>query len=209
MEGDSVHANHNESTISAPLDEKSTHLFLNVDNQVIASIRITSGKIAKLPKQVNENYQHDAFSHFYPTTLSLTTYFTAAKKLCQSKVINVLLGAAYKTQSHLDGRFDFTSCPPALVPVLEQIGYRQYGGYFESEDREFQVPLVLLMEDVTHLRECGSPFNKIAREYETNRTSAQWFGQKFPDAIKQGTDRGMDEERFWPLLSEQDTQDAV
>ena len=47
MEGDSVPANHDERTISAPLDEKAIHLFLTADSQVIASIRITSGKIAK------------------------------------------------------------------------------------------------------------------------------------------------------------------
>jgi CRP-like cAMP-binding protein len=82
------------------------------------------------------------------------------------------------------------------------MGYRRYGENFETDDREYQVPLVLLMEDVTHLRECGSPFHKIADEYENNGTTAQWFDRKFPDAIKQGAGRGMDEERFWQFLSE-------
>ena len=82
------------------------------------------------------------------------------------------------------------------------MGYGQYGENSESEDREYQVPLVLLMEDLTHLRECGAPFNNIASGYENNGTSAQWFDQKFPDVIKQGADRGMDEERFLQFLSE-------
>jgi hypothetical protein len=202
MGGDSVHADHDERTISDPLDEKAIHLYLTADSQVIASIRITSGKIAKFPKKVSENYQLEAFTDFDATTLSLTTHFTVAKKWRQSQVIRVLLGAAYKTQRHLGSRFDFASCPPALVPVYEQMGYRRYGENFETDDREYQVPLVLLMEDVTHLRECGSPFHKIASEYENNGTSAQWFDRKFPDVIKQGTDRGMDEERFWQFLSE-------
>ena len=51
------------------------------------------------------------------------------------------------------------------MPVLEQMAYRQYGESFENEDREYQVPLVLLKEDVTHMRECRSPFHKIASEY--------------------------------------------
>jgi hypothetical protein len=73
MESNSVHANHGERTISDPLDEKAIHLFLTANSQVIASIRITSGKIAKLPKKVNVNYQLDAFSDLDPTTLNLTT----------------------------------------------------------------------------------------------------------------------------------------
>jgi hypothetical protein len=102
----------------------------------------------------------------------------------------------------LDSRFYFKSCPLALVPVLEQMAYRQYGESFENEDREYQVPLVLLKEDVTHMRECRSPFHKIASEYENNGTSAQWFVQKFPDVIKHETDCGMEEKRFWQFLSE-------
>ena len=202
MGGDSVHANHEDKTVSDPLDEKALHLFLTADGQVIASIRITSGRIAKFPKNVRKNYQFDSFSDFDESSLSLTTHFTVAKKWRQSQVIRVLLGAAYKTQRHLGSRFDFASCPPALVPLYEQMGYRRYGENFESDDREYQVPLVLLMEDVTHLRECNSPFYKISKEYENNGTTAQWFDRKFPDAIKQGTDRGMDEERFWQFLSE-------
>ena len=202
MGGDSVHADHDERTISDPLDEKAIHLYLTADNQVIASIRITSGKIAKFPKKVRENYQLDGFSDFDETSMTLTTHFTVAKKWGQRQVIRVLLGAAYKTQRHLGSRFDFASCPPALVPLYEQMGYRRYGENFESDDREYQVPLVLLMEDVAHLREIGSPFHKIAEEYENNGTTAKWFETAFPEAAKQGTDRGMDEERFWQFLSE-------
>jgi len=58
------------------------------------------------------------------------------------------------------------------------------------------------MEDVAHLRETGSPFHKIAEEYDNNGTTAAWFEENFPESVKQGADRGMDEERFWQFLSE-------
>ncbi len=202
MGGDSVFAFHDTKTVSDPLDANAIHLCLTADTQVIASVRINSGRITKFPDKVRSNYQMGDFSEFEVGSYSLTTRFTVAKKWRQSQIIKVLLGAAYKTQRHLGSRFDFASCAPALVPLYEQMGYRRYGENFESDDREYQVPLVLLMEDITHLRDCGSPFYKIAGEYENNGTTAAWFDRKFPDAIKQGTDRGMDEERFWEFLSE-------
>ncbi|MDA0367521.1 MAG: cyclic nucleotide-binding domain-containing protein [Proteobacteria bacterium] len=200
--GDSVFAFHDTKTISDPLDDNAIHLYLTADSQVIASIRINSGRITRFPEKVKTNYQLGKFSDFEVGGLSLTTRFTVAKKWAQSQIIKVLLGAAYKTQRHLGSRFDFASCPPALVPLYEQMGYRRYGENFESDDREYQVPMVLLMEDVTHLRENASPFFKIAGEYENNGTTAAWFEKKFPDALKQRSDRGMDEERFWEFLSE-------
>jgi predicted GNAT family N-acyltransferase len=202
MGGDSTFADHDTKTISDPLDENAIHLFLTADNQVIASIRINSGRNTRFPEEVNANYQLAKFSEFEIGNLTLTTRFTVAKKWRQSQIIKVLLGAAYKTQRHVGSRFDFASCPPALVPLYEQMGYRRYGENFENADREYQVPLVLLLEDVTHLRESGSPFHKIASEYENSGVTSQWFERAFPDALKQGAGRGMDEERFWEFLSE-------
>lgn len=202
MGGDSVHADHDAKTVSDPLDDQAIHLYLTADDQVIASIRINSGRNTQFPEDVAANYQLGKFSEFDKGDLTLTTRFTVAKKWRQSQIIKVLLGAAYKTQRHVGGRFDFASCPPALVPLYEQMGYRRYGENFENADREYQVPLVLLMEDVGHLRETASPFHKIAQEYENSGITAQWFERAFPEALKQGADRGMDEERFWDFLSE-------
>jgi hypothetical protein len=125
------------------------------------------------------------------------------------QVTAVLLGAAYKVARNMGSLFDFTSCPPPLVPLYERLGYRRYTDNFVDDDDVYQVPLVLLTDDLAHLRFVGSPFCKLALEFTNTAEGCQWFERTFPGSVHSAAEGALDEEDFWSLLTEKLQQTPI
>lgn len=64
-------------------------------------------------------------------------------------------------------------CAPALVPLYERLGYRLYGkGGNLSDGGPFRLPMLLLVDDVEHMRRLRSPFRELEQDLEAeNRRS--------------------------------------
>jgi hypothetical protein len=62
------------------------------------------------------------------------------------------------------------------------MGFRQYIEPFQDPEIGAQVPLVLVIEDVEHLRASRSPFLVKALERHNSNYAARWFVNKFLNA---------------------------
>ena len=113
----------------------------------------------------------------------------------------MLLGAAYKGARKQGSKFDFCACPPTLVEIYECLGYRRYIDNFVDDDG-YQVPLVLIMEDLGRLQSSRSPFAKLALDYKNGSDALLWFERKFPEYAGPAGQARMDEDEFWEFLTD-------
>ena len=207
--GASVFADDKKMTITDDLDESAVQLCLVKQHAVAASVRINSTENTKLGEKVSAHFRLGEFSKFQPEEISLTSRLVVSEDDNPGQLTAVLLGAAYKVARSMGSRFDFTSCPPPLVPLYERLGYRRYVDNFVDEDDVYHVPLVLLTDDLAHLRYVDSPFAKLAVEFTNTAEASQWFERTFPGSVHTAAERALDEEDFWALLTEKLRQTPI
>jgi len=200
--GDSVRAHHGLKMLRDPLDSTGTQLFVQLDDEIVAAARLNCGGLSALPDIFVRPLKLDNFAEWGDASLSMTDRLLVSRKGRDTAAAALLLLAAFKMARQHGSRFDFAPCPPSLVKLYEQLGYRRYGENFLDEDETYQVPLVLLLEDYQHLSSINSPFARTAAGMEKPRDTALWFARNFPDAGARPSERVMDEDRFWQFLTD-------
>jgi GNAT superfamily N-acetyltransferase len=197
----SLHANHDREIIHDGLDEPAQQLYVSSDGSVVATLRLLLDAPEKVPNALNAALALDRFGSFPPKVISLSDRLMVAPAWRRSQVSSLLLGAAYKIARQHGSRFDITYCPPAMLELYEQLGFRRYADNITTDDG-YRVPLVLLTEDIRHMRENNSPFARLAKAIGDNDPeTAGWFNQAFADFASQQSRRLMNEERFWHFLT--------
>jgi GNAT superfamily N-acetyltransferase len=197
----SRHADHDREVIRDSLDETAKQLYVSRDGVVIAALRLILDAPENVPDGLNKALAIDRFGSFPPLAISLSDRLMVAPAWQRSQVSSVLLGAGFKTARRHGSRFDISYCPPAMLELYEQLGYRRYADNISTDDG-YRVPLVLLTEDIRHLREINSPFAPLAEAAGGNDPeSAGWFNQSFADYASRPSRRRMNEERFWHFLT--------
>lgn len=183
------------------LDLDALHLTLRQHNAIVATVRLSGGPGAPLPREVDPIFRLAEFQPFGRQALTLTDRLVIARAHNHAEA-SVLLGAAYKIARRNGSRFDFTHCAPGLVRLYEQLGYRRYTECFVDSETGYRVPMVLLTEDHGYLRAMRSPLSGIAGGYPNPPETAQWFARNFPAYAGAGHEPIRDEERFWEYLCE-------
>lgn len=194
------HADSDTSGLGDPLDHEAIHLTLSDTHGIAATIRILRPG-PELQEELRTHYQLERFSSFGWDSLSLTDRLTVSPHRHRGEVTRIIFGAAYKVIRQLGARFEFCACGPGMVAVFERLGYRRYTDNFEDEDSGYQVPLVLLTEDVEHMTRVGTPFLRISQEFANSNDTAKWFHSEFALETGPGREALMEEERLWQYLT--------
>ncbi len=196
-------ANHREKILKDPLDDSAVHLFQKTHYGVVASIRINLGKNAPIPDEMKQEYALKRFFTSYPIeTLSFTSKLVIAPEWRGDHLLSYLLRAAYEFLRDQNIQFDFTRCVPSLLHLYEYLGYRRYKENFMDFDEGYSIPLVLVLEDLAHLRTVRSPFCDLCEKRENNPESAEWFNYEFPNYLGFVNKRIMELEDYWKFLGE-------
>jgi hypothetical protein len=93
-----------------------------------------------------------------------------------SPALSILFTAAFKMSKERNVRFDFCHCAPAQLQLYQRLGYRRYAANF-SDKTGLRVPMVMLLDDIRHLKRVRSPLFRIACKYENNSATAVWFSR--------------------------------
>ncbi|MBM3570198.1 MAG: cyclic nucleotide-binding domain-containing protein [Alphaproteobacteria bacterium] len=189
-------------TVRDAMDDRAYHFFVTGRQGAVAgAVRINLLKLGPLPERLAKAYQVETFKAVVKDAISFTDPVIVSRDYRTTNAPALLLGAAYKTVRGQGSKFDFCHCQPAHVALYEALGYRRFGDNFVNEVDEYQVPLVMVLEDVQHLSTMGSPLARLAQGFPNGRETSAWFLQKFPQSAAQQSG-GMDEEKFWKLLTD-------
>jgi CRP-like cAMP-binding protein/predicted GNAT family N-acyltransferase len=173
-------ADHERRVLIDPLDEHAVHLCLEHDGELVGSMRSLQG-LDHVPSSWRVNLFLDKFAQFP------SSYFTFSGRLLimpahrGGRGLLNLIRYAFSWGRSVGARFDFIFCNPHLVRFYELMGWRRYCAYFEDAGLGFQVPLVLVVDDIPHLNAIRSPFAAIAPTYPTDSFHSKWFVDTFPE----------------------------
>ncbi|WP_416667681.1 cyclic nucleotide-binding domain-containing protein [Egbenema bharatensis] len=172
-------ANHTARILTDPLDETSILLYVTHADEIIATLRRNFLDASKLPETIQEKLSIADFTH-PKHQLSISTRLMIAPQWRRSVMVGAIVAEAYRQGRERDLQFDFVHCAPWLVPFYENLGYRRYTDHFLDSDTGLQIPMILVMEDVEHLRTVRSPFYRLARKQKNTPLARDWFLEHFP-----------------------------
>ncbi|MDF1720680.1 MAG: cyclic nucleotide-binding domain-containing protein [Minwuia sp.] len=187
--------------IDDPADRGALHVYLTHSGRVAAAVRILVASVRDVPALTRDRLSMSAFDDMADLTLSITEHLVVDPDIDDSRMMRLLMTAAYKIATAKKSVFDFTHAAPGEIAMLERLGYRRLGDGFEDEAGGMRVPLVLPTGDLAHMVQVRSPYQSIARVLDHDPQPVNWFNRTFPEAIGSAQPASMDEDAFWSMLT--------
>ncbi len=194
-------ADHVQRLIHDPVDDFSTLLYITDGRDLQATLRLTWVDQGAIPERHRSYYALDRFSERPPGELALASRLMLSPDQRGSGLLGRLLVRAYEICRQKNVRFVFCDCGPALVQLYENLGFRRYKDNVYDPDTGLKIALVLVTEDLEHLRACASPLYRLAARLDNDPESAAWFTAHFPPQISYVPARLQSEEDLWYFLS--------
>jgi|SRR5215831_530167 len=173
------HANHERRQLSDELDGRATLLYAERAGEIVGTVRINWGEDPAASKAFAETCGLADFHRFPTRTLSFCSRLMVRQDRRYSATAAALSTEAYKKGRERGTQFNFVHCAPRLVRLFERMGFRRYRAGFEDAEVGAQVPLVLVLEDIDHLRASRSPFLSQALNRPNSFGPALWFANTF------------------------------
>lgn len=187
-------------------EEHGTLFYARKDGEIIGGIRLHVGTAADFPDDIREGLGLSLFQSYAPErpVLAYASRLAVLPNEGSGEVLRQLFAEAYRFALERGAVFLFCHCAPQLVRLYEQLGYRRYTHRVSHSDAGFHIPMVLVTDDVYHLRKVRSPFYLKSGEWGKAhvRETADWFAGQFPEAGRAIVQRTMDENRLWDLIHE-------
>ena len=175
------HADHTLKQLTDELDDQATLLYASQDGEITGTLRINWGEDVSAFKAFNEPCALAKFRQFPVDSLSFCSRLMVHQACRSSAVAAALSTTAFLTGCCRNTQFNFMHCAPRLVRLFERMGFRQFTRRFRDPEIGSQVPLVLVLEDVEHLRAMRSPFFDHAVKRSNGSYTTNWFLNQFPD----------------------------
>ena len=196
-------ADHQEKIIRDELDDGAHLLYAEDEGQIVGTVRLNCRSKKKFPDVWEQRYDLANFAPSFGDHISMTSRMMVAKDYRGSSVPAALVGAVYSAGREMGSKFDFCNCAPSLLEFYEQIGFRRFTDGFMDEDNGYHVPLVMLVRDTQYLRQVRSPLYRVARNFEHEPETGEWFQETFPSHVGIANSRSRNTDEFWKQLSDQ------
>jgi len=125
------------------------------------------------------NFALDRFSPFRDEHFSFTSRLFILPEYRGTRAFITLVKAFYELVRKNDSILDFIVCGPRMVRLYEQLGYRRYKAHGEDSDMGIIIPMLLILDDLTHMQRVKSPFCRIAKKWPSEPAHAGWFASEF------------------------------
>ncbi|AJQ30028.1 GNAT family N-acyltransferase [Pelosinus fermentans] len=204
---DLADADHNIKLLYDELDEWAILLTAHIGSTLIGTVRVNIGRISEFSSDLVQTYRMAKFRKFYNeeddpffTVISrgmVTSQYRSSATIYLFTVKMYELSCAYQVQ------FAFLNCTFHLIPFYEHTGQvRIDKNTIDPNDNSSLASLVMLIDDVEHLRTVGSPLFRIARKRTSlNSKATDWFYSEFFREIKTTVNsRLVSEEELWTIM---------
>jgi len=187
------------------LDEWAILLYAQIGSEVIGTVRINIGTLAQFPREVVEALDLDIFQDFHTEhgdhNFALFTKVMVASSHRSSPVFYLFMARSYEICCNNQVQFAFGGCNFHLLRLYEQIGFRRYCKNFIDPGYGLLAPIVMVINDIQHLRTVRSPFLRIARKRATIDTQAvEKFHARFTKHSTIINSQTVTEEELWSIL---------
>lgn len=195
------HADHAHGELVDSSDSNAMQLTVrDDDDSIVGAVRTAFGR-DQASEDMWKNYSLDRFTTWSPEKISFTGRLFVIPERRGSKALLHLIRELYRIGRGRGAVFDFMFCAPYLVRLYEQLGYRRYRANYEDPDLGFQIPMILVADDLKHLADLQSPLFTLAVEYPADPKHARWFCNEFPEYLSPINPLCIGEDAFTAFLS--------
>lgn len=149
-------------------DDAASHNFLiRVGDDLAATMRLTWGGDGALHDRHIAQYDLAAFlDHVAPDQIVIGERFMIAPAFRGSTVLSDMFAAYMRFVNERRIQLIFGDCEPHLLNTYQAMGFRPYTQHnVNSPETGYLIPLVIVAEDVAHLRSIGSPLANVLQDF--------------------------------------------
>lgn len=198
---------HSNKLLCDELDEWGLLLYAKAGAELIGTLRVNIGQLVDFPPKLVQEFSLDRFQKFYKEKNNQNFGYVSKGMISSlyrgTPAHRLLAERSYELYCDKKVQFSFGDCNFHLIPFHEHYGYRRYIRNWANTDYGLQMPFVLLVDDIDHLRAVDSPLFHIASQRrESNNQVIDWFRSEFPEAASVINSRLVSEEELWACLNQ-------
>jgi CRP-like cAMP-binding protein/predicted GNAT family N-acyltransferase len=200
-------ADHQQKLLQDGFDASGRLLYASLDGEVAASLRIHMGADGPLPEPYQIVYDLERFAAQVPAEgIGIVTRYVVDPQHRGSAASFRLMVGCCDLLLQQRVQLVFLACSPHLINLYLAMGFRTYTRNFNDSDVGIVVPMVLLGNDLDHLRRIKSPlWSRLSRHAEG--AGAAGSGAPVPSLDSTVTSEHLQPGEFWAqvhaLLTEQ------
>jgi CRP-like cAMP-binding protein len=206
MQRKQTYADHKKKQIKEPFDETAILLYAEIDGETVGTIRVNLRKDG--PLECEELYNLEKFEPFFPEKISMTTKLMVKEAHRSGMTTSLLCLETYHVFRKNGITLDFIDTNPHLVRLYQQLGYRFYKENISHPDYGDVIPLVFVTNDIEYLRSVHSPLQRLAKGYENDTKTLEYFNQHFSEYSSIKPLFSISSDDLWATLGENSHKDA-
>jgi hypothetical protein len=200
-----TYADHKNKLLYDELDAWGILLYAKVDSEIVGTMMINIGLASEFPEDLAYHLCLDRFKKFYNGTNDFKVAYISKGIIDPSyrntPVFNLLSEKSYEIYCEHQVQFSFGICNFYLLPLHEHFGYRRFGRISIDQSYGTIAQIVLLPDDIEHLRAVGSLFYNMAKKRQNlNRFTANWFHTEFPETRTTINSQLITQEQLWDIM---------
>lgn len=196
---------HDNKLLYDELDDWTILLYARIGSELIGTVRVNIGTLKDFPQKLVGFLSLDAFQDF--TTKNGSHSFAYSTKLMvappyrSSPALYLLIAKCYELWYGHQVQFSFGACNFHLLRLYEKMGFHRYKNNFVDPGYGLLAPIVLLVDDIQHLRTVRSPLFRLARKRGNVTTQAvEWFRANFTKHATAVNSQIVGEEELWSVV---------
>lgn len=187
------------------LDKWGILLYAKAGSEIVGTLRVNVGAVSEFPQNMIEIFSMDAYENSDPTNtfqkFALCTKLMVDPLYRNSTVLYLLMAKSYEIFHSNKVDFVFAYCNLYLLRLYEQMGFYRNGKNFVLPGYGLYAPIVLLINDLAHLRKVRSPFYRMARKKEVSNSGViEWFHKEFTSYSSTINSQLVSEEEVWDII---------
>ncbi len=181
---------HGQRVVTDALDSISSNFVVRREGRILGALRVTyADDLAALSDEFAEHEEVFALQPFidnFQGRICFTSRLMISPELRGSTSLWRLLSEAFRKAMNDGAYFDFCMAPPGMAQLYAQLGYRRYKSNVVYQSLGYDIPMVQVIRDVSHLEACGSPFLKVVQEAVEGKRceEVEWFLQSYGEALQ-------------------------
>lgn len=187
------------------LDPWAVLLYAKIGSRIIATARVNIGTIKQYPVKLVQILALDQFAGAHNVSDPAFAYITklmVVPAYRSSPALYLLIAKCYEICCDHQVDFAFGACNLQLLRLYEQMGFHRYTSNFVDPGYGLLAPIVLLINDIKHLRRVRSPLFRIARKRTEFGTEAvEWFYSHFFKTRHNVNSQIVNEDELWSILA--------
>ncbi len=144
-------------------DPSVTLLYTGSPADVTGTLRVDRWPTGAVPEPAARKYGITEARALLALPMAEASRLMVRRQLRGKLIMPALARAAFELATKDGVRVSFAYCAPGLVAGYRRLGYRPYGAELIATADGLRCPLVLVVDDVPHLRAMASPLTSLAR----------------------------------------------